>query len=107
MYRPNARALALLQQDVLAPWLANQTMTLSGRFAARKAARIFVVKAPLDGTLSASVTSGARVAVFAGKRRLTGSSATVETTVCGTRTLTFRVTRATRTHGFTLTVSRP
>jgi hypothetical protein len=105
MYRPDARALALLQQDVLDPWRANRTVTLSGSFSARgKAVR--TVKTPLDGTLTASVSSGARIEVLAGKRRL-GAGAAVETTVCGARTTTFRVTRLGRTGRFTLTISRP
>jgi hypothetical protein len=107
MYRPNARALALLEQDVVDPWHANRTVNLSGRFPARGTA-VRTLKTPFDGTLTASVTGGSRVDVFAGKRRLAGGSTAVETTVCGTRTTTFRVTRAGSGAGrFTLTVSRP
>jgi hypothetical protein len=108
MYRPNARALALLQQDVLDPWVANQTVTLRGTFAARRPVRTLRVQTPVDGTLTATVSAGARVDVFSGKRRLAGGGASLQTTVCGARTLTFRVTgRGGGPREFALAISRP
>jgi hypothetical protein len=107
MYRPDAQALALLQQDVLDPWVANRTLMLSGRLPVAGAARTFRVATPLDGTLTARVTRGARVAVFAGSRRL-ARGGDVETIVCGARTTTFRVTPfGSGTGRFTLTLSLP
>jgi hypothetical protein len=108
MYRPDARALALVQQDVLDPWRANRTLTLSGRFTARQRVRAFHVQTVLDGNLTAGVTGSARVEVRAGKRRLAAGTSTVETAICGARTITFRVSRSARGDaGFRLRVSLP
>jgi hypothetical protein len=96
MYRPNARALALLQQDVLDPWRANTTLTLSGRFVAGgKRARAFRIATPRDGELTASVSGSARLAGAAGRL------------VCGARTTSLRVVRTGAPGAFRLTVSRP
>jgi hypothetical protein len=108
MYRPNARALELIRQDVLDPWRANRTLTRSGRFTARQRVRILRVPTVFDGSLTASVTGGERVEVLAGKRRLAAGAPTIETTICGVRTTTFRVTRSVGGDaGFRLRVSLP
>jgi hypothetical protein len=96
MYRPNARALALLQQDVLDPWRANTTLTRSGRFVAGgKSTRAFRIATPRDGELTASVSGSARLAGAAGRL------------VCGARTTTLRVVRTGPPGPFRLTASRP
>ena len=96
MYRPDARALALLRQDVLEPWRANGTVTRSGRFAAGgKSTRTFGIATPRDGELTASVSGGARLVGPAGRL------------VCGARTTTLRVARIGAPRPFRLTVARP
>ena len=96
MYRPDARALALLQQDVLDPWLAGTSITRSGRFAARgKRAQTVTIRTPLDGELTVSVSGNARL-VGPPTRR-----------ACGARTASFRVVRWGAGGRFRLTVSRP
>jgi hypothetical protein len=96
MYRPNVRALALLQQDVLEPWRANGTVTRSGRFVAGgKSTRTFRIATPRDGELSASVSGSARLVGAAGRL------------VCGARVTTLRVARSGAPGAFRLTVSRP
>jgi hypothetical protein len=92
MYRPDARALALLQQDVLDPWRANGTVTRSGRFVARgSGTRVFRIATPRDGELT-------------GSARLVGAA---DRLVCGARTTTLRVVRRGAPGPFRLTVSRP
>jgi hypothetical protein len=96
MYHPDARALALLQQDVLDPWRTNGTVTRAGRFiAGGKATRSFRIATPRDGELTASVSGGARLVGAAGRL------------VCGARTTTLRVVRAGTPGPFRLTISRP
>jgi hypothetical protein len=96
MYRPDARALALIQQDVLDPWRVNGTVTRSGRFVAGGTrTRVFRVATPRDGELTASVSGNARL-VGAPKRL-----------VCGARTTVVRVARSGAPGPFRLTASRP
>jgi hypothetical protein len=95
VFRPDARALALLQQDVLDPWQPI-TVVRAGRFTAG-GKRVVTVKVPtpLDGELTATVRGDARL-VGAGTR-----------TVCGSRTASFRIVRVGAAGRFSLTVSRP
>jgi hypothetical protein len=96
VFRPDARALALLEQDVVDPWRQPTAVLRSGRFtAAGKRSVTVTVPTPLDGELTAKVT---------GNARLVGSTTR---TVCGSRTARFRVVRAGVAGRFTLTVSRP
>jgi hypothetical protein len=96
---PDSTALALAQQDVLTPWSSDRTTTLRGSFAKRGVAtRSFTVSTPFDGTATASV-KGAK------SERLSLNLHT--TTVCGARTVTFRVKRLRGSGAFTLKVARP
>jgi hypothetical protein len=95
MYKPDARALELLRQDVVDPWRANSTVTRTGRFArGGTSTRSFRIATPRDGDLAATVTGAAR---------LVGASHRV---VCGARTTTFRVAKN-AVGAFRLRVSRP
>jgi hypothetical protein len=96
VFRPDARALALLVRDVVDPWRRPTTTIRMGRFTVggSRVARVRV-PTPLDGELTATVTGSARL-VGSGTR-----------TICGARTTTFRVVRAGPPGRFTLTVSRP
>jgi hypothetical protein len=96
MYRPGARALALIRQDVLDPWRANTTVTRGGRFVAGgQRTRMFRIATPRDGELTASVSGRARLVGAAGR------------SVCGARMTTLRVIRTGAPGPFRLTVSRP
>jgi hypothetical protein len=100
----------LLEQDVVQPWGENHTVTLAGRFGVRgPSVRNFKVTTLLDGTFTASVQGGAqmRLAVLAGKTRVASGTTSTAGTVCGARTLTFRVTRTAGSGAFTLAVSLP
>jgi hypothetical protein len=107
---PDARDLALVEQDVTQPWSTPHSLRLSGRFAARgPSVRNFRVATPLDGAFTASVQSAAnlRIDVLSGKKRITRGAGSAAGTVCGPRTLTFRVTRMSGTGPFTVAVSLP
>jgi hypothetical protein len=84
-FYPDARALALLQQDVLDPWTGPTTVLLHG---AR--GRQVTVATPLDGTFTAHAAGRARlVLVISGKPVLRGRA--LRYRVCGQRTVTLRV----------------
>jgi hypothetical protein len=109
-FLPDARAFALLEQDVVDPWHATTAATFGGRFTTRGSrVRTFRVTTPLDGTLTASVAGAprARVDVVAGKRVVAHGGTGVESIVCAARTSTLRVTRVRGAGSFTLTVVRP
>jgi hypothetical protein len=108
--RPDDRGLALAEQDVVDPWSSNRTSTLSGRFTrSGSSARSFRFATPLDGTFTAAVRAATRlrVEIISGGKRVARATTSVQTTVCGARTLTVRVTRVAGEGPFELVVSRP
>jgi hypothetical protein len=116
LFYPNAAALAAIEQDVATPWTQNTTVVRSARVgpAAAARSRTFRVATPLDGTLRVTVRPAARSAVrltlSAGSTVLARSSAaitTVQTTVCGQRSVSVRVDRIRGAGAFRLTISRP
>jgi hypothetical protein len=107
---PDNRDLALVEQDVTHPWSANRAFRLRGTFArAGRSIRNFKVATPLDGNFSAAVQSaaGVRLDVLNGKKRIVRGTTTAAGTVCGPRTLTFRVLRTSGSGPFSLAVSLP
>ena len=107
---PDARGLALIEQDVLQPWQRDHTVQLRGRFAARgRSVRTFKVGTPLDGTFSLSVDATAKVRVdaLAGRKRIARAAPATSATLCGPRTLTLRVTRLAGDGPFIVAVSLP
>ena len=116
LFYPNAAALTAIEQDVATPWTQNTTFVRSGRVGAGAGlrSRTFRVTTPLDGMLRVSVRPAARSAVrltlSAGSTVLARGSAaitTVQTTVCGQRSVAVRVDRLRGAGAFRLTVSRP
>jgi hypothetical protein len=112
---PDDTALQLLEQDVVQPWTANGSTTLSGAFRRGSGrARSFAVTTPLDGTLRLTLRTppGARfgLALLSGGRlvaRAPAGSRTLSSTVCGLRSFTVRVARTKGFGAFTLQVSKP
>jgi hypothetical protein len=119
---PNARALALLLQDVAQPWTHNMTGTLRATLTASHPTRTVRFTTPLDGALFVTPRQTGRVKVgfrlqssggIAAARTFSGAAAPrVATSVCGERRFTARLTlvggvaRSART-SVSLTVSRP
>jgi hypothetical protein len=107
---PNDRDLALVEQDVTQPWSTNRTVQLRGAFARRaRSVRNFKVATLLDGTFTATVRSaaGVRLDVLSGKKRVVRGTTTAAGTLCGPRTLTFRLTRTSGSGPFSVAVSLP
>jgi len=98
-FYPDSTAMTLIEQDVLDPWTAHNTVTFRGRFTRGGPSRhMFEVSTTLDGVATASVRAsrGARFLV-------TQTMATV----CGQRTTYFIVRRVKGFGRFELLVSRP
>jgi hypothetical protein len=108
VFKPNATALALVEQDVLAPWTAPVSRKVSVSLKRGQSRRLRIGSA-LDGTATASVTgpAGIRIA-FAGGRgsRQSASGRSASTTVCGGR-VTNVTLNAKRAGRFLLTYSVP
>jgi hypothetical protein len=89
---PDQTALSLLERDVLDPWTAPTTLTVTGR-----GTRTVRVATPLDGPLTVKVRSS----------RGSAYSAFAPSTVCGERSVPIRVYRLRGNGTFRLTVTRP
>ncbi len=103
MFRPDATALRLLQEDVLHPWTGPTRRRVKGA-----GSTTLALETPLDGTftvrLRAPAASAARVALYAGARRLRRPATGLAYRVCGARKLTLRVTAL---GSWTLDLSKP
>jgi hypothetical protein len=117
-FYPDQAALDAVAQDVTSPWAGQTPSTLGSSFTARATGRGFRIATPLDGTFRVTLTSPRngrftlRI-VDPGNSTVLGSSTTgsrvqtVETSVCGQRTLQVQVKRVRGAGAFTLAVSRP
>jgi hypothetical protein len=116
LFLPDAAARTAIARDVASPWRAGTLLTRTGAFARTGAgSRSFRISTPLDGTLLVTVKPPARSLIRVsvsgdGARDLArGSSAvpTVQTTICGERTVVIRVDRVRGAGAFRLRISRP
>jgi hypothetical protein len=116
--RPDALALAALEQDVVNQWTGPTVQTRVGTFrrARGTTTRSFALATPLDGslqiTLAAPRSARFRLSVYDQSRRAVVASArpgyrTLSTLVCGQRSLSVRVTRISGKGRFRLSISRP
>jgi hypothetical protein len=106
-FKPDSKALELVQRDVVDPW-AGATKTVKSGAVGRGGVRIYGVHTPYDGILHASVQgrgASVRIANSHG-RALTRPAASASYTVCGARNLELKVRSRLRT-AFRLTISRP
>jgi hypothetical protein len=103
--QPSSAALDALRLDVLAPWLAPPSKIFSGAFTkgASLWPRTYIVRTPLDGTVTASLTAPASAAF----RVLIDGKRTASAIVCGTRSVRVNVERVGGYGPFELTVSAP
>jgi hypothetical protein len=113
---PDDTELALLEQDVIAPWTKNTTLARSGSVSSRAKSRAFVISTPLDGRLTVKMTSSAAKAKFRldvlspSAKSLAGAAGknkTVSTEICGDRAVRVRINRISGAGAFKLTISRP
>jgi hypothetical protein len=117
IFQPDAGAAAALERDVLAPWTANTTLTRSGSVTATGAARTrsFRIATPLDGIFRVTVRPPARaslrlsITVPGGEPlgRAAAGVRTVQTRICGQRSVVVGVERARGAGAFRLSMSRP
>jgi hypothetical protein len=112
--RPDPVALAALEQDVLDPWTRPTVERRSGSFRARgKATRSFPLATPLDGSVVITVKGPAkmrlRVLLYDRIRKTTVATGgrRLQTTVCGQRSVSVRITRQAGAGRFSLTVAKP
>ena len=116
-FRPDEKALAAVEQDVIAPWTANRSSTAAGGVRAR-GSRTYRVATTLDGTLTVSLQVRAagtlRLEVVDARGRVRARAtatrrgpATVSTTICGQRSFRVRVASLRRAGSYRLTVSKP
>jgi hypothetical protein len=117
IFQPDAGAAAALERDVLSPWTQNTTLARTGTVTATGAARrrTFRIATPLDGVLRVTVRPPAggslrlSVSVPGGAPlgRASAGVRTLQTRICGQRTIVVAVERIRGAGAFRLTVSRP
>jgi hypothetical protein len=109
MFYPDAKALALLEQDVADPWRGPTVTHTHGSFGYGTTRRIDV-GTPLDGTLVARLhaptKSRMQLLAFNGAT-LVGRGTTIKLQICGARKLTLKVERTSGSGAFTVDVSKP
>jgi len=94
MFRPDATALAAIEQDVIKPWTTETVKRFAGHFTRRGQQKTFTFKTPLDGVFAAQLHGprGSRLTVSGPsvvKRYAAGLAAGL---VCGQRRVTARFT---------------
>ncbi|MGZ4201567.1 MAG: hypothetical protein ACXVRH_05885 [Thermoleophilaceae bacterium] len=111
---PDQAAYQAIRQDVLQPWTGNHDVLLAGTLAARSgAAQTFQLATPLDGTVSFTLTPPSkadyRLQVLAGGKTIArgAKGTTTIKQLCGVRSLTVQVTRASGSGPFSLTANLP
>jgi hypothetical protein len=108
-FYPDATALSLLEQDVTTPWVAPTLSKLHGSFGTG-VVRTFKVQTQLDGSFTARLISPTkakmRLALYNGST-LVLRAASIRYQICGQRTLTLKVERASGRGIFTVDVTKP
>jgi hypothetical protein len=112
-FQPTPAALAALREDVVDPWTGPTTTRIRGRFTAGARVWRTSITTPLDGDLTIrtgaddlTLLSGDGGRVLAKSAWSSAGGKELDYRVCGTRTLSLRVTRGTAVK-FTLRISRP
>jgi hypothetical protein len=108
---PGHSAIQAIADDVLHPWTANRTTSVTGRFTARgSSVRRFRFTSGLDGTFTTSATGEPtlRIAILDGRKILARGQTSARATICGgIRAFTVQVTRTSGTGSFRLETSLP
>ena len=115
---PDQGALDALALDITTPWVADTTSTYTGSFTGGATGRGFRVATPLDGNLTATLTSSKRVRLSlrivdpgsGSVLSVEGSTLRVKAltvSVCGQRTLQVQVRRVSGAGTFSLAVAKP
>jgi hypothetical protein len=111
---PDQGAYQAIRQDVLQPWTANHSVLWAGTLAAKAgSSQSFQLQTLLDGNASFTLTPPAkadyRLQVLSGSKVLArgGRGTTSIKPLCGVRTVTVQITRASGSGPFTLSASIP
>jgi hypothetical protein len=117
-FYPDQAMLDSVSQDVTNPWAGPTASSLASSFTARATGRGFRIATPLDGTFQVTLNSPRNTRFtlrvvdpatgkVLGNSTFGGPVQTVETNVCGQRTLQVQVKRLRGSGAFSLAVSRP
>jgi hypothetical protein len=118
-FRPTAKSLAALREDVLDPWAGPTTTTIKAKFPRHRRTWTTQIATPLDGNLhlrlsvpgggadDVTLLTGDGQTVLARGSWTTSGAKSVEYPICGARSLKVRVTRGGAAARFTLRVERP
>lgn len=109
--RPDASALDAIRQDVLDPWQPT-IETLKGKLTRSASKRTYELVLPLDGILSANLTTArglaAKVSLIVGGAKVSSHRRPVEYEICGERAGLLRVSARKQTVGkFKVRLVRP
>jgi hypothetical protein len=121
LFIPDAPALELIAQDVTQPWTARTVFEAKGRLSSTSTrARNVRMATPLDGNLRVTLRAPAKssftialVDAKTGEQLARAATATapraarIDTTVCGQRTLTARITAVKGSGTYRMTIARP
>jgi hypothetical protein len=118
-FRPDASALAAVEQDVLDPWTQPPTRIVTSAFAGKARAVAFPLDAPLDGELTVTLraplgathslellSADGRTVLARGLWSGTGKQRLTRR-ICGERSFVLRVTRHTGPARFALSIDAP
>ena len=107
---PDARALSLLEQDVVDPWAGPTLTHVKGSFG-NGIVRTIGVQTTLDGAfvarLHAPTKSKLRLSLWSGSQLVARSATSVRYEICGQRSLTLKVERLSGRGAFTVDISKP
>jgi len=107
---PDATALSLLEQDIVAPWTGPTLTHVKGSFG-NGVVRTFGVQTTLDGSfvarLHAPTKSKLRLSLWDGSQLVARSATSLHYEICGPRSLTLKVERLSGRGAFTVDVSKP
>jgi hypothetical protein len=113
---PDETALRLVEQDVTSPWQGGPASTRSASLTKTKRSRTYPVATPLDGTMRVTLRVPAKARYVLSVNTLAGAnlvrqvgtrSLSVETAICGQRSLRIRVARVSGSGSFRLAYATP
>jgi hypothetical protein len=108
MFTPDAKALELIEQDVLQPWTTYSLQHWSGKFSRRGQQGATTLATPLDGVVAVQLKGprGSSLRLTGAPHVKKASKTLAGGTICGQRSITTRVT-AGRAGRFSVTAATP
>ncbi len=107
---PDATALALLEQDIVDPWVGPTLTHVHGLFGAG-VVRTIGVKTTLDGSFVARLHAPTKakfwLSLWRGSKLVARAATAIRYEICGQRALTLKVERLSGSGSFTVDISKP